>query len=237
MNNSPSNRATFAPKGSNAALKIIADGKEHLRLEQKWRERFAAYSFPDAGELKRRICEEAQMLTGEDCACLRYAVGCLEHREKAAEWFRGRMLPALLSLTKGEGEAARLARGAYADIMNLLDADNQLEALDVAFKAANGAARAYFIEHGKCDGKPQRRHTPKELVEAGRGILAKMGLNPNKSGQIEGLLTAEVKARFGRRLMEARLWTDTGDADLPERLLTAIYDADRRAAKRKRKPH
>lgn len=144
---------------------------------------------------------------------------------------------ALRGIAGGKGGAAKLARGAIADFLNCLAADDAEAATREAFRAANDAARAYFIERGEWNGGPKRKHLPSRLVEAGRGILAEMGLKPNRAGQIEGLQTAKVKAEFGRRLMAAGHWTDAGDADLPERLLAAIYDADRRAAKRKRKPH
>ncbi len=149
-----------------------------------------------------------------------------------------RCCAALETLAKDAGDAGRLARAAICAFRNIPGTgEGRREAIRAALAEADGAARAYFVEHWKCDGKPQRRHTPKELVKAGRGILAEMGLKPNRSGQIEGLQTAEVKAKFGRRLMDVGLWTDADDADLPGKILESIYDADRRAAQRKRKPH
>lgn len=141
MNDSPSRRATFALKGSNAALKIIADWKEHLRRAQKWRERFEAYSFPDAGELKRRIREEGLMLRAEDCACLRYAVGCLEHREKAAEWFRG-LAEVLQGMADTHGAEAKAVALRFRRILD--DSDPAARLDEALGKCADFAERCFI---------------------------------------------------------------------------------------------
>ena len=141
MNDSPSNRTIFALKGSNAALKIIADGKEHLRRAQEWRKRFEAYSFPDAGELKRRIREEGQMLMGEDAACLRYAVGCPEHREKAAEWFRG-LAEVLQGMADTYGAEAKAVALRFRRILDDSDPAARLE--EALVKCADFAERCFI---------------------------------------------------------------------------------------------
>lgn len=156
---------------------------------------------------------------------------------KLAARCRERICAALRGLARTKGEAAKLARGAIADFLNCLAADDTAAAVQTAFNHANEAARAYFMERGKWNGGPTRKHLPKPLKAAGRKILAEMGLKPNRAGQIEGLQSVKTRVEFGRRLMNAGLWTNAGDADLPERLLAAFSDADRRAAKRKRKPH
>ena len=194
MNDSPSNRATFALKGSSAALKIIADGKEHLRLEQKWRERFAAYSFPDAGELKRRICEEAQMLTGEDCACLRYAVGCLEHREKAAEWFRG-LAEVLQGMADTYGAEAKAVALRFRRILDDSDPAARLEealvkCADFAERCFIGGARPETPATAPAAEKAEARH--REVVDLIRGngaTLAKIEATTRATdGKVDALI-------------------------------------------------
>ena len=189
------------------------------------RRRFDALARGDDGEdLSADAFDEARREADEATA---RAVRCRNRICDALRW---------LANTKG-GDAAKLARGAIADFLNCLAADDVAAAVRDAFKAANDAARAYFIERGEWNGGPQRVRTPKRLIETGRKILADMGKKPNRAGQIDGLLEREVEAEFGRRLMNAGFWKDASDADLPKRILTAIYDADRRAAERKRKPH
>jgi hypothetical protein len=111
------------------------------------------------------------------------------------------LLKAVLPLTTGKGEAAQLARGAFADLLNVQEADRPTEALQAAFLAANAAARAYFVKHGKCEIK--RKRTQAELVEAGQRILADMAkageVETNRDGTFQGLRSKGVQKAFFKR--------------------------------------
>lgn len=151
-----------------------------------------------------------------------------------ADRCRQRICDALRWLAAKDSEAAKLARGAIADFLNCLAADDVAAAVRDAFKAANAAARAYFTEKDGWKGGPMRKHNPKELVAAARKVLEEMG-NP----QLTQGYGSKTEAAFARELTRRGLYTADDSPEKPKKLLKAISDADYRikAAKRRGKPH
>ena len=139
---------------------------------------------------------------------------------------------ALRGIADGKGGAAKLARGAIADFLNCLAADDAEAATREAFKAANDAARAYFVTRGDWNGGPKRKHPPKSLVAKVRKVLEDMG-NP----QLTQGYGRETEAALAQELARRGIFTADDSPEMPRRVLNSIYNADNKAAQRKRKPH
>ncbi len=95
---------------------------------------------------------------------------------------RGRACDAVRWLADGEGEAAKLAREAIARFQNCLEAEETVPEVRAAVKAANDAARAYFIGGGEARPIP---HTATQLdrIDANAAIAAGKKAEASKRGR------------------------------------------------------
>ena len=126
------------------------------------------------------------------------------------------LLKAVEPLTKGDGEAARLARGAFADLLNVQEADRPTEALQAAFLAANASARAYFVEHGECDADKATRAKSQEERALTIAILESLGVKKNGQGLFVYPERKVVKDRFAQELAARLGKAEADEADEAE---------------------
>ncbi|MBQ6245666.1 MAG: hypothetical protein IJK04_02280 [Kiritimatiellae bacterium] len=134
------------------------------------------------------------MLRAEDCACLRYAVGCLEHREKAAEWFRG-LAEVLQGMADTHGAEAKAVALRFRRILDDSDPAARLdEALgkcaDFAERCFIGGARPETPATAPAAEKAEARH--REVVDLIRGngaTLAKIEATTRATdGKVDALI-------------------------------------------------
>lgn len=147
------------------------------------------------------------------------------------------LLKAVEPLTKGDGEAARLARGAFADLLNVQETDRPPEALQAAFLAANAAARAYFVEHGKGDANKATRAKSKEERDFTSTILKSLGVEAVKKDEKVFFVYPErkvVRDRFAQELAARLGKAEADEADEAEasRLLRKLARWQQREIKK-----